>query len=98
MYFYEWFGKLSSNNQVREDRIMRRIEVVAKEIEEGREKIREEMKSSEARVMVEVDTLKCSIEYIYNSMFIFNIDPIVVAPTPYPIVVAPTLYLAVDLP
>lgn len=42
-YFDDWFAKILAKNQVCEDQIMGRIEVVAKEVKEGRKKIREEM-------------------------------------------------------
>lgn len=32
------------------------------------------MKASEARVMDEVNNLKCVIEHIHSSAFVFNID------------------------
>lgn len=71
-YFDDWFGKILAYNQVCDDQIMGRIKVVAKEVEEGREKIKEEVKAS---VIAEFINLKCSIEYIRSSAFIFNIDP-----------------------
>lgn len=39
--FYELFGKITADNQIREDRIISCIEVVAKEDEEGQEKMKE---------------------------------------------------------
>lgn len=32
-YFDKWFGKILADNQVREDRIMSRLDVVAKKVE-----------------------------------------------------------------
>lgn len=40
-YFDEFFRKIMEDNHVWEERIMSRIEVVAKEAEEGREKLKE---------------------------------------------------------
>lgn len=57
-----------------EDMIMEHIKDVAKEAEKGREKIREEVETSEARVMVEVSTLKYATNHIRSFSFVFNID------------------------
>lgn len=54
---------------------MSRIEVVPKEGEEGRGKIKEDVKVSKVRVMAEVFSLKGAIKHIQSSDFIFNIDP-----------------------
>lgn len=64
VYFDDSFGKCFIDNQVKEYHIMGHIEALAKEEEEGREKIREELKVSEARVMAKVFTLKGSVKYI----------------------------------
>lgn len=58
MYFDDWFGKMLDDNKVCEDQIMSRIEVVSKEVEEGRERIREKVKAGEARFMSKVLSLK----------------------------------------
>lgn len=44
-YFDDWFGKILDDNQVREDQIMSQMEVVVREEEEGRQKIKEEVKT-----------------------------------------------------
>lgn len=102
VYFDDWFGRLLDDNHVREDQIMDRVEVVAKDVEEGIEKIKEEIKvevkASEVRVMAEVGISKGAIEYIHKSAFVFNIDLEVVAPTSDPSVVAPTRDPANGLP
>lgn len=54
-YFSELFGKIMANNQIREDQIMIRIEVVTKEDEEGQEKMKEEIKV----VMKESEAQRC---------------------------------------
>lgn len=61
VYFDYWFGNTLDDNQVCEDQIMGRIKVMAQEAKEGREKIREEVKAREARVMAKVITLKGAI-------------------------------------
>lgn len=85
VYFDDWFGRLLDDNHVRKDLIMGRIEVMAKDVEEGIEKIKKEIKvevkASEVRVMAEVGISKGVIEYIHKSAFVFNIDLEVVAPT-----------------
>lgn len=60
-YFDDWFGKILDDNHVHEDPIMGRIEAMAKEAEEGREDIKEEVRASEARVMDKLTTLKGAI-------------------------------------
>lgn len=89
-YFDDWFGKILADNHVHEDQIMGRIEVMAKEAEEGREDIKEEVRASEARIMYKLTTLKGEIEHIRSSKFVFNIDLIVYIVSTDP--------LAVDLP
>lgn len=74
VYFDNWLGKILDDNHVCEDMIMEHIEDVAKEVEKGRENIREEVETSEARVMVEVSTLKYATNHIRSFAFVFNID------------------------
>lgn len=88
MYLDDQFWKILTYNQVFDGHIMSRIGAVGKEVEEGREKIKEEVKAEEkeskAMVMAEMITLQRAIEHRRSSPFVFNIDPTVVAPTPDP--------------
>lgn len=100
-------GKIMADDQIREDQIMGRIEGVAKEDEEGWEKMKEEikaeMKASEARVLTEVEIMEGVVELLRSSAFLFAIDPLAIDPQSInvasdPIVVSPSTNPTVDLP
>lgn len=78
-YFDELVEKIMVDNQVREDQIMSQIEFVAKDAKEICQKIKEEVKTeiqaSEARVMVEVEIVKCGVDLFRSTTFVFSIDP-----------------------
>lgn len=52
------------------------IKAIDREPEECEEKIKEEVKASETRVMVEVITFKGASKHIRSSTFVFAIDTI----------------------
>lgn len=82
---------------------MGRIEVVAKEVQEVREKIKEdikvEVKTNKAKVMAEVDTLKVGIYHIKNYDFVLQVILEAIAPTSDLTIVVPSSNpSAYDLP
>lgn len=95
------------DNQIREDQLMSCIETIAKEAEEGREKMKEEIKTeikvSKMRVMDEVETVKGAGKHLCSSTFVFVVDPLA-ADTEHTIIfydsthTAPSTDLAADLP
>lgn len=76
-----------ADNQVREDRVMSRIEVVA----------------SKSHILAEVETLKGFIEHLCSSATVFVLDPSIVDPDPTDVafdctIVSHPIDLGVNLP
>lgn len=76
-YFNELDGNILADNEIREERIMVRIDIVARESEESRVKLKSKLKdgiqASEARVATQVDSVRDTIDYLGRTNVILNI-------------------------
>lgn len=80
-YLDEMVGKILADNHIIEERIMAHIDSVAKESEESRMKLNNELKAKlkaemqyfEARVNAQVDSVRVVIDFLCRSNFILNI-------------------------
>lgn len=78
---YELVGKILADNQIREERIMARIDSMVKESEESQVKLKNKLKyelkvgmqASEARVTSQVDFVRVVVDHLGRSNVILNI-------------------------
>lgn len=72
---------LLADNQVREDQIMVRINVIAHASEESKLRmkngVKEEIQALERHLVTRIEALKISVDYLYSNNFIFHHDTIV---------------------
>lgn len=74
-YFDEQFRKILVDNQIKDERIMSRINGLTKEREDRRANMQDELKAHEARVTIQVDFVRVDVDYLGRSNVIFNIGP-----------------------
>lgn len=72
-YFDEWLSKIFVDSQPRESHIHAHNDVVAREAKEREDKIIQEEKPSEEKIMVELNIVKCAIDYLQDSTLMFNL-------------------------